>query len=75
MDMGELKTLALVGVGLLFLSAVIDVILLTMHANGTVFALAIVFVGVIGSVAMVLINRYYESLERRRRREATLLLR
>ncbi len=73
--MGELKALALVGTALLFLSAVIDVILLTMRANGTVFALAIVFVGVIGSVAMVLMNRHYETLERRRRREATLLLR
>jgi hypothetical protein len=71
--MSELKAMALVGVGAVLLSIPIDVVLLKMHASGEAFAVALVFISAIASVAMTLVIKHYEAVDQRRKREATLL--
>lgn len=73
--MSEIKTMMLIGVGAVLLSAILDVILLELHAGGEALFLSIAFVGVIASVVMTRVIKHYQALDQRRKREATLKLR
>jgi hypothetical protein len=71
----ESKALALVVVGTLLLSAVIDVVLLMLDAGGAALAVGMVVVLMICSVATNAVMGHYEHLDERRKREKILLSR
>jgi hypothetical protein len=72
--MSELKAMILVGIGALLLSAASDIVLLKLHASGEMlFVCSIALVGVLASIAMTLVIKHYEAVERRRQREEVLL--
>ncbi len=71
--MSEAKALVLVGAGTVLLSGAVDILLLKMHAGGAALAVGLVLVLTLFSVVTNFVMRHYETLSRRRQREATLL--
>jgi hypothetical protein len=71
--MSEAKALVLAGAGTVLLSGVVDILLLKMHAGGAALAVGLVVVLALFSVVTNFVMRRYETLSRRRQREATLL--
>lgn len=73
--MTELRAMALIGIGILSLSAVVDVVLLKMDASGEAFVLSLAFFGVVASLATNRVITHYTALDERRAREKILSLR
>ena len=73
--MSEGKALAVVVAGMFLLSAVIDIVLLMLHAGGEVLVLGMVFVMTLCSLATNAVMRHYRNVEERRKREEILLSR
>lgn len=71
--MSEGRALSLVVIGTFLLSAVIDAVLLAMHAGGAALAVAMVLVLGLCSLATNRVMDHYEELKQRHQREATLL--
>ncbi|HWM55320.1 MAG TPA: hypothetical protein VNO20_08030 [Solirubrobacterales bacterium] len=73
--MTENKALALIGVGTVLLSGVVDVVLLKMHVSGELLAVGFVVVLAISAAITTRVMNHYEELAQRREREAKLTLR
>jgi hypothetical protein len=71
----ENKALALILVGTMLLSGVVDVVLLKMHVPGELLAVSMVAVLAVASPVVTRVMNHYEALEQRREREAKLTLR
>jgi hypothetical protein len=65
--------MALVAVGTVLLSGVLDVVLLKLQAGGELLSLSIAFVLAIGSVAMAWVIKRHQAADQRRKREEMLL--
>lgn len=73
--MSENKALALVVAGTLLLSAIVDVLLLMLHAGGAALAVGMVAVLIPCSFATSTVMRRYAVREKQRRREEIILSR
>lgn len=73
--MTELKAMAVIGAGVVLISALVDVVLLKTNASGEALVLSLAAFGVIASLATNRVIKHYTELDERRAREEILKLR
>jgi hypothetical protein len=71
----ENRALALIVMGAMLLSGVVNAVLLKMHVPGELLAVSMVAVVAVAGAAVTRVMNYYELLNQRREREAKLRLR
>jgi hypothetical protein len=70
--MSELKAMVLVAVAVVFVSTVLNAVLMVLHASSEALALSLLLTGILASIGLTRVIKHYAELDERRKRERIL---